>query len=335
MIPATQPKTQPSSWQNALRDSISDPAELLKILALDDLHQRVYHPDRNFFPLRVTRSFVSRMQIGDPHDPLLRQILPLREELDHHPNFCLDAVGDLLALEGIGVIQKYAGRALLITTGHCAVHCRYCFRRHFPYSEELAAREQWASALAYLRSNSEIDEVLLSGGDPLSLSTAKLHELTDALRTISHVKRLRIHTRQPIVLPERVDASLLEWLASLTWPSVMVLHINHPNEIDQEVATALQEIKKTGIQLLNQAVLLRGVNDRLDTQIELNTKLFDHGVLPYYLHQLDRVTGTAHFEVSDELALVLIEAMRAKLPGYLLPRLVREIAGEDSKTLLR
>jgi L-lysine 2,3-aminomutase len=230
------------------------------------------------------------------------------------------------------VIHKYDGRALLVATGSCAVHCRYCFRRHFPYAEETAAAGQWRDALAYLAADPSIAEVLLSGGDPLSLATGKLAEFTDGLAALPHVRRLRLHTRLPIVLPERVDAALLAWVAARPQQVVVVVHANHANEIDGPVAEALGALRATGATLLNQAVLLRGVNDDADALAALSERLFAAGVLPYYLHQLDRVAGTAHFEVPDARARALVEAVAARLPGYLVPRLVREIAGAPAKS---
>jgi EF-P beta-lysylation protein EpmB len=274
------------------------------------------------------------MRHGDPDDPLLRQVLPLQEEEQLLPGFSLDAVGDAAARGGAGILHKYEGRALLITTGSCAVHCRYCFRRHFPYAGENAGADRWAAALDYLRADPSIHEVLLSGGDPLSLSTARLRELGEGLLTIPHLRRLRLHTRLPVVLPDRVDEEFCDWLAALPWPVCVVLHANHPNEIDDDVAEACTRLRATGAVLLNQAVLLRGVNDRVETLAGLSETLFAAGVLPYYLHQLDRVQGAAHFEVPDDDARDLHAALAARLPGYLVPRLVREIAGERGKTPL-
>lgn len=322
---------QPRRWQQAWREAVRDPRELLALLGLQDLALGVSAEAAAQFPLRVPRGFVARMRHGDPTDPLLRQVLPLDAEMRPVPGFALDAVGDGAARAGQGVIHKYAGRALLVATGSCAVHCRYCFRRHFPYAEETAAAGGWREAIAAIAADPSIEEVLLSGGDPLSLATAKLAELTDALRGLPHVRRLRLHTRLPIVLPERVDAELRGWLASLPWPVAIVVHANHANEFDAPVDTAMRELRATGATLLNQAVLLRGVNDDVDTLAALAERSFDAGVLPYYLHQLDRVAGAAHFEVDDDTALALHAALVARQSGYLVPRLVREVAGDASK----
>jgi EF-P beta-lysylation protein EpmB len=313
------------------REAIRDPRELLSLLGLQDAALQVSAEAAAQFPLRVPRGFAAKMRPGDPHDPLLRQVLPLDDEMQPMPGFVLDAVGDGAAKAADGVIRKYRGRALLVTTGSCAVHCRYCFRRHFDYASETAAAGQWREAVAVIRDDAGIDEVILSGGDPWSLSTPKLVELTDALAGIPHLKRLRIHTRLPVVLPERVDAALVAWLRDLPWPTAVVLHANHPAEIDCNVARACAALREAGATLLNQAVLLRGVNDDVDTLAALSERLFESGVLPYYLHQLDRVQGSAHFEVGDDEARRLHAALAARLSGYLVPRLVREVAGDPGK----
>jgi EF-P beta-lysylation protein EpmB len=306
----------------------------LDLLGLPELAGRLSDAAMAQFPLRVPRGFVARMRHGDASDPLLRQVLPLDDEDRIVPGFGLDAVGDMDARGGTGVIHKYAGRALLVATGSCAVHCRYCFRRHFPYGEQTAAAGQWREALDYLAADASIQEVLLSGGDPLSLSTAKLAEFTNALAAVPHVRRLRLHTRLPVVLPERVDAELLAWLAGLPQQVVVVIHANHGNEIDDAVRQALAGLHRAGATLLNQAVLLRGVNDDVEALAGLSERLFEAGVLPYYLHQLDRVAGTAHFEVPEAESRALHEALSARLPGYLVPRLVREVAGAPAKLAL-
>ena len=331
MIPAAPLPVQPRRWQFAWREAIREPAELLALLGLADAGIVVPAAATAQFPLRVPRGFAARMRHGDPHDPLLRQVLPLDDELRVVPGYSADAVGDAAARSGRGVIHKYAHRALLVATGSCAVHCRYCFRRHFPYAEETAAAGHWDAAVAAIAADDSLHEVILSGGDPLSLADAKLAELTARLARIGHVRRLRIHTRLPVVLPERVDAGLLGWLRSLPWPVAVVLHANHAREFDAGVDAAVAALRATGAQVLNQAVLLAGVNDSLDTQVALAERGFAAGVLPYYLHQLDRVAGAAHFEVDDDRALALHAAMRAALPGYLLPRLVREVAGDAAK----
>jgi len=331
MIPANRIPAQPVRWQQLWREAVTDPHELLRLLDLSaHAATLLAHADTGF-PLRVPRGFVARMRPGDPDDPLLRQVLPLASELDGVPGYSSDAVGDIAARAANGVLHKYEGRALLIATGSCAVNCRYCFRRHFPYAGDTAAADRWSEAIAHLRSDEAIREVILSGGDPLSLSTPKLAELTRALATIPHVRRIRIHTRLPVVLPERVDHELLDWLGALPFQRVVVLHANHPNEIDSSVAAASRALRDAGATVLNQAVLLRGVNDDAQTLANLSEALFEAGVLPYYLHQLDRVAGAAHFAVDDSVALAVVDDLRVRLPGYLVPRLVREVAGAPYK----
>ena len=338
MIPAAHAPLQhpaPRRWQAAWREAVRDPRELLAMLGLESLAVGWSEAAARQFPLRVPRGFVARMRHGDPADPLLRQVLPVLEEDRLVPGFSLDAVGDGAARRGGGLIHKYRGRALLVATGSCAVHCRYCFRRHYPYADDGAAAAGWQEAVALVAADPSLHEVILSGGDPLSLANHKLAELTEALRGIPHVRRLRLHTRLPIVLPERVDAGLLGWLHGLPWPVTIVVHANHANEFDPAVDAAMAALRATGASLLNQAVLLRGVNDSVDALADLCERGHAAGVLPYYLHQLDRVAGAAHFEVPDGEALSLHAALAARLPGYLVPRLVREIAGEPGKTPLQ
>ena len=329
-----QPQPQRSDWRQAWREAITDPCELLGLLDLDHLAAGLPAADAGF-PLRVPRGFAARMRRGDARDPLLLQVLPQIAEQTTRPGYATDAVGDGAARAARGVLHKYAGRALLIASGSCAVHCRYCFRRHFPYAEDTAAAGHWQQAVAYVRDHADVHELILSGGDPLSLATPKLAELSAALADIPHLHRLRIHTRLPVVLPERVDGELLAWIGALPWPVAVVLHVNHAAELDTAVADACTRLRDAGALLLNQSVLLRGVNDDVETLAALSERLFACGVLPYYLHQLDRVHGAAHFEVDDIRAEALIEALRACLPGYLLPRLVREEPGKPSKTPLR
>ena len=332
--PDRPPELRAADWRRQWRESVRDPRELLAALGLDAHAARISDAAAAAFPVRVPRAFLARMRHGDPADPLLRQVLPLREEEALTPGFALDAVGDFAARAGAGLLHKYQGRALLVTTGSCAVNCRYCFRRHFPYGEENAGADRWAAAIAYLRADPSISEVLLSGGDPLSLSSERLRELGEALRTVPQLRRLRLHTRLPVVLPDRVDATLIEWVRSLPWPVTVVLHANHANEFDAGVDEACARLRAAGATLLNQAVLLRGVNDSVEALAALSERGFEAGVLPYYLHQLDRVQGAAHFEVPDAQALALHAGLAARLPGYLVPRLVREVPGEPGKTPL-
>lgn len=333
MIPATAPIRNIPAWQAELTRAYTRPAELLAFLELPADLPRPEGALREF-PLRVPRGFAARMAKGDAQDPLFLQVWAAPPEALDVAGFADDAVGDLKKVRPGGLIHKYQGRVLVMATGACAVHCRYCFRRHFPYGEQLASKDHWREALREIADDKSIDEVILSGGDPLSLPDEKLAEFAEALEFIPHVKRLRLHTRQPIVLPERVDDGLLRWLARGRLQKIMVLHANHANEIDEQVAAALKRLQLAGIALLNQSVLLRGVNDLADSLEKLSKRLFEVGVLPYYLHLLDRVRGTAHFEVDDEQARSLMRDLTARLPGYLLPRLVRESAGEPSKTMV-
>jgi EF-P beta-lysylation protein EpmB len=282
------------------------------------------------FAVRVPRGFVARMRRGDPSDPLLRQVLPVAAETVAAPGFTKDPVGELGNPPAGGVLAKYRGRALIVATGACAVHCRFCFRRHFPYAEASAAGE-WDASIARLTSDPDISEVIFSGGDPMTLPDTSLGQLAAAVAGIPHVRRLRIHTRLPIVVPQRVDEDLVTWMGDLNVPLVVVVHVNHAREIDHEVRRALRVMAAAGAVLLNQAVLLRGVNDSVAALSDLGEELFDAGVLPYYLHLLDPVEGAAHFEVAPEEARSLHTALGEGLPGYLVPRLVREIPGAPAK----
>ncbi|MEV8519882.1 EF-P beta-lysylation protein EpmB [Dyella marensis] len=328
--PAARLLPPAADWRELWRASITDAGELLRTVQLGHLAGRLPPGDAGF-ALRVPRGFAARMRPGDPDDPLLLQVLPQLAELEQAPGYVADPVGDLAAREAQGLLHKYEGRALLIASGSCAVNCRYCFRRHFPYGEEMAAAGQWRKALDHLRQDASIAELILSGGDPLSLATPKLEELSRGLAALPQVTRLRIHTRLPVVLPERIDAAFLAWFAALPLQKVVVLHANHANEFDAAVDDACRRLREAGATLLNQSVLLKNINDDADTLSELSERLFAAGVLPYYLHQLDRVQGSAHFEVDDARARALVEAIRGRLPGYLVPKLVREMEGDASK----
>ena len=324
-----------STWQQDLKRAITDPDELLKILGLDAALAAPARNATSAFGLRVTRSYLSRMRRGDANDPLLRQVLPLAEELLETPGYGADPLLEHESTRAPGLLQKYEGRALLITTQACAIHCRYCFRREFPYSAQAEAAEEGASrfraALDRVAADTSIEEIILSGGDPLSLSDARLTKITEAIAGIRHVQRIRVHTRQPIVLPSRVDDGLISWLQGIQRSTVFVLHTNHPNELDSEVRAACAKLRRAGVTLLNQSVLLRGVNDDVATLADLSRALMDAGVVPYYLHLLDRVRGTAHFDVAEAEAQHLVEALSTRLSGYLVPRLVREVPGAPYK----
>jgi len=320
-------------WQRQLAEAFSSVEALCQHLELppDALPLLTAFKD---FPLRVPRGFVDCMEKGNPADPLLRQVLPVQQELQPFPGFSLDPVGDLNAVAEAGVIHKYHGRVLLITTGACAVHCRYCFRRHFPYQELQLSGQKLDKALTYIAEREDIVEVILSGGDPLLLNDDKLENLLRRISAIAHVRRIRIHSRIPVVLPARITPSLLETLAALPQKVVLVLHANHPNELSAEVGEACRQLSRHQVTLLNQSVLLDQVNDDPHVLGELSEKLFAFGVLPYYLHCLDRAAGVGHFEVPLPKAQALLQSLQASLPGYLVPNLVQEQAGAAHKIRL-
>ena len=332
MIQSSAPHWQGDLWKKALADTIKDPRELFAILNLPRQYLAAAMEVAKVFPLRVTRSFVARMRSGDIDDPLLLQVLPLHLEQALTAGYSTDPVGDLAASKSPGVIHKYHGRVLLVTTGACAVHCRYCFRRHFPYSRANPGADDWQNALRYIEGDCSINEVILSGGDPLSLSDEKLLRLAELLGEIPHVTTLRIHSRLPIVLPQRVSDAFVARLASSRLQTVVVVHANHANEIDADVAVALDILRRHGVPLFNQSVLLRKVNDNARILAELSTTLFAHQVMPYYLHTLDAVQGAAHFAVSQERLRSVYHELCRRLPGYLVPKLVTEHAGADYKT---
>ncbi|PMR73832.1 EF-P beta-lysylation protein EpmB [Billgrantia endophytica] len=332
--PDVTPLALQSAWQAQLSQAIRDPGELCRRLGLDGGWLPGAERGHSLFEVRVPEAFLSRMRPGDPQDPLLRQVLPLAAEGEVVRGYVSDPLAEADHTPGRGLIHKYAGRVLLIASPACAVNCRYCFRRHFPYGENTPSRTQWEDSLEYLRDDVSITEAILSGGDPLAASDRQLAWLAERLAAIPHLKRLRLHTRLPVVIPDRVDDALLHWLSTTRLQKVVVLHINHANEIDDAVAAACERLKGAGVTLLNQSVLLRGVNDSVETLANLSERLFEAGVLPYYLHVLDPVAGAAHFDVTDEEARELIAGLRGQLPGFLMPRLVREIPGEASKTPL-
>lgn len=322
------------SWQKQMAKAFRDVNELLAYLELepDDAKRSLYFPEH--FKLLAPRPYVEKIKKADWDDPLLKQLLPLNLEQQTSDGFSVDPVGDSTAGIAKGVLQKYHGRVLLITTGACAVHCRYCFRRHFPYAESMVDKSHWQNTLDQLLADPDIHEVILSGGDPLMLPDERLAAMCADLAAIPHIKTLRFHTRLPLVLPQRINKDLLHWLDGLAIRKVMVIHANHANEIDDETGRALEALTRHGVTLLNQSVLLRGVNDDAGVLINLSKRLFEFGVLPYYLHMLDKVQGAAHFDVDDAHALSLLKSLRQALPGYLTPKLVREISGERSKSSL-
>lgn len=330
-MPQPIPATALRPWQEQLADLITDPLELLALLGLSPAQVGLAPEALKGFPLRVPRPYLARMRHGDPQDPLLLQVLPLAAELLDVPGYGPDPLQEQDANAVPGLLHKYAGRVLLITTQSCAIHCRYCFRRHFPYADNRPGRAQWQQALDYIAADPSISEVILSGGDPLATSNTYLEWLLQELGNIPHLQRLRLHTRLPLMLPDRVDRALLDLLAAWRGQVVVVLHANHAQEFDAEVDAACTRLRTIGVQLLNQSVLLQGINDSADVLCNLSERLFAAGVLPYYLHQLDKVAGAAHFAVPDARALQLVGEVRSRLPGYLVPQLVRETAGDSAK----
>lgn len=322
---------QKELWKIELSESITSCEELLHELELEHLLANfVQH--KPAFQLRIPRPYVAKIRKGQADDPLLLQVLPTLRE--NEKTGFIDPVGDLAAMPIPGLLHKYYGRALLITTGACAIHCRYCFRRHFPYSETSDQTSRRSSTIEYLRNHPEIQEVILSGGDPLMLDDTKLANLCAELETVPHIKWLRLHTRLPVVLPSRINQSLLQWMQKSRFRITVVIHTNHANELKHKEMLALQRLQDIRITLLNQSVLLKGVNDNPATLIELSQRLHDCGVFPYYLHLLDKVQGAMHFDVSHEKARNLLAELRSGLPGFLVPKLVREIANTDSKTAI-
>ncbi|UQY43748.1 EF-P beta-lysylation protein EpmB [Erwinia sp. PK3-005] len=321
-------------WLQQLADVITEPHELLRFLALDDHPQLASGADaRRLFALRVPRAFAQRMKKGDPHDPLLLQVITDRQEFIDAPGYSTDPLDEQSSVVP-GLLHKYRNRALLLVKGGCAVNCRYCFRRHFPYQDNQGNKRNWQRALDYIRDHPELDEIIFSGGDPLMAKDHELDWLIGELEAIPHLKRLRIHSRLPVVIPARITEGLCQRLASSRLQVLMVTHINHAQEIDRALRDGIAMLKRAGVTLLNQSVLLRGINDDAPTLAALSNALFDAGILPYYLHVLDKVQGAAHFYVSDETARAIMRQLLALVSGYLVPKLAREIGGEPSKTPL-
>ena len=323
---------QEQNWQSQLSDLITDPRELLNILELSE--QQLLSGAllaSNQFKLRIPRAFVAKMQKGNPLDPLLLQVLPHHLELEDHPGFVTDPLGEEQANQQPGVLHKYKSRFLLTLTGACAVHCRYCFRRHFPYQENLPKTEDWDNIRNYIESQPDINEVILSGGDPLTLSNRKLNIWIERLASIPQIKFLRIHSRVPIVIPNRVDESLISLLKNSRLRIILVVHSNHASELDDFTCSQLAKLVEQNITVLNQAVLLNGVNNSAQVLVDLSYRLFDAGVMPYYLHVLDKVKGAHHFDLMPQDIDHIYKELLANLPGYLVPKLVREIAGEKNK----
>ena len=321
------------SWQQLLSDSVTSPEELLRRLELpEEPWLSAARQGHRLFSVRVPEPFLARMEKGNPADPLLRQVLPLAEETAHAPGFISDPLEESGAIATTGLIRKYRSRALLMVTGQCAINCRYCFRRHFPYDEQRLNPEDRQRVIDTLSASPDINEVIFSGGDPLAVNDRLLAQWATAIGGIPHIQRLRLHTRLPVVIPQRVCDELLKWLSATRLKVVIVLHINHPSELDAATRRALGLLRATGATLLNQSVILRGVNDQVPVLEELSEALFDAGVLPYYLHAFDPVAGAHHYDVPDEEARILVRELLSRLPGFLVPKLVREEPGKESKT---
>ena len=323
-------------WQQILQNSFKSLDRLLDFIDISPAdfsaqYQSVDSQAFNHFPIKVPRPFAERMVPGDLNDPLLRQVLPQAIELSASPGYSIDPLGERNSSPIEGLLHKYYGRVLLVTTSSCAIHCRYCFRQHFPYDDHRASKQHWLTVFDYIRKDTTIKEIILSGGDPLNCSDSHLSWLSQQLETIPHLTTLRIHTRFPIVIPERINSEFINWTSKSKLKIVMVLHCNHPNEIDLNVSTAISKLNAINILLLNQSVLLKGVNDNVDTLVELSEKLFQLNIQPYYLHLLDKVTGAAHFDTENHRAEQLYQQLLLSLPGYLVPKMVREIDGTPAK----
>ena len=327
-----KPLNQQKKWQHLLAEAIRDPQALIDYLELPnkDIKNTIQASEK--FKLLVTKSYLDKIEKGNWDDPLLRQILPIKDEMNQNEFYFSDPVGDMSAALAPGVLQKYYGRALIVTTGTCAIHCRYCFRQEFPYTELNPAKNNWQQTIEVIAKNTSLHEVILSGGDPLVLSDERLSSLCHQLAAIPHIKTIRFHSRLPVVLPERIDESFLAWFSYLKLNKVFVIHANHANEIDDKVGDKLRLLACSGSILLNQSVLLKGVNNSVAVLSDLSHRLFAYQTLPYYLHLLDKVNGTAHFDVDEPQALMIMKGLRSQLSGYLVPKLVREISGKRSKT---
>ncbi|PAJ76080.1 EF-P beta-lysylation protein EpmB [Pseudoalteromonas sp. NBT06-2] len=320
-----------TNWQKELAMAVSEPNKLLKMLKIDEKPFSDDIKARKLFAMRVPLPFIKKMKMGDPNDPLLLQVLPLHQEFlikkgfDHDP--LLEQNNQIP-----GLLHKYKSRVLIIFKTGCAINCRYCFRRHFPYQDNHLNKKALINSLKYVANDNNINEVILSGGDPLMANDDSIDWFMTELEKISHISRIRIHSRLPVVIPNRITEQLCNRLKSSRLKVILVTHINHANEIDKTLSQKLHQLKLANVTLLNQAVLLKNINDSVVTQVALNEALFNAHVLPYYLHVLDKVQGAAHFEVDEEYARTIQKGILNELPGFLVPKLVREIGGEKSKT---
>jgi EF-P beta-lysylation protein EpmB len=327
------PPSGGENWQTTLARAIRDPVELCRRLGLPEELAAEAAQSTAGFRVLVPEPYLARIRPGDPDDPLLAQVLPRKAELAVEPRFVPDPLAEAETVRTPGLLGKYKGRVLIVASGACAVHCRFCFRRHFPYIRALSGHA-WSGVFEQIARELSIEEVILSGGDPLTTHDHRLAEVAQQLARIPHLRRLRVHTRLPIVIPGRVNDALLGWLRGTRLATFLVVHCNHPAEIDADVAAALGRLVDAGVPVLNQAVLMRGINDDVEVLAGLFGRLVDLRVMPYYLHQLDRVAGAAHFEVSEERGRELIRQLRARLPGYAVPRYVRDTPGAKHKEVL-
>lgn len=334
MIPYVSLSGQTNDWQSQLSNLITDPKELLAIAEIPT-DSREYHAIEHAcadFQLRVPRAFADKIEKGNANDPLLLQVLPSAQELLASPGYSTDPLGEEAANPIPGLIHKYESRVLVTLSGQCAINCRYCFRRHFPYAENRLTRDHLQEITAYVANNTALNEVILSGGDPLSVSNTQIRRFLSELAPIQHITRIRFHTRLPVVIPERIDQTLLDTFSSSKQKIIVVVHTNHPNELDERFDQAMAQLTNNRVTLLNQTVLLKNINDNPETLTKLSERLFSAGVMPYYLHLLDKVVGATHFEIPEHDAIGLHRALQTQLPGFLVPKLVREIAGKSSKT---
>lgn len=331
MIPIETDSTL--TWSQHLSKALTSLPELIQHLNLPDAMIKDGVNAQQTFKLLVPRPYLSRIEMGNPTDPILLQILPSAAEMQLVPGYTTDPLEEADHTPQKAIVHKYKRRLLVIAAGTCAVNCRYCFRRHFPYGENQLAQAEWQSVIEYLKQHPEVNEVILSGGDPLMMKDALLADKVRKLEALPQIKRLRIHSRLPVVIPQRVCDDMLAWINSSRLDIIMVWHINHGNEVDEQVIQAAQQLKQAGVTLLNQGVLLKGVNDTVEAQVNLSEAVFNAGLMPYYMFTLDPVEGAAHFDISVEQAQRLMGKVAAELPGYLVPRLAKEIPGKLAKTV--
>lgn len=322
---------QQKSWQKELANVVTNPELLLSLLDISPEKYLQHFNARQLFPVRVPYPFIQKMEKGNFNDPLLQQVMPLSDEFMIENGYLTDPLAEHDTVAE-GLLHKYKHRVLMIVKAGCAVNCRYCFRRHFPYADNSPNKLRWQNALSYIAQHSEINEVIFSGGDPLMASDTHLHWLINQIASIKHVTRIRIHSRLPVVIPQRITKELVSMLSTSRLKPTMVFHINHANEIDNDFIKAIEPLRIARIPLFNQSVLLKNINDDVDVLTKLSEQLFDHGIQPYYLHLLDKVQGAAHFDVNEKVAMKIYKQLMATLPGFLVPKMVREIAGEANKT---